>query len=172
MNAPLTIGTNHAPQGALPVFQEDPRQRQSLGPPSKLTPEAVKKLEEAFAIDATVEEACFYAGISRQTFYNWRRENPALFDTIEALRMRPVLAMRQAAVRLGISSYSSAMDYLSRKRPDEFGNRSKLELGGRVETADVTASEAARKVKDEYEEKLRSTIAAEAAGARPGPRTP
>jgi len=39
------------------------------GRPSKLIPECVKKLEEIFALDGTVEEACFFADISRQTFY-------------------------------------------------------------------------------------------------------
>jgi hypothetical protein len=41
-----------------------------IGRPVEFTADVVKKLEEAFSIDATVEEACFYANISRQTYYN------------------------------------------------------------------------------------------------------
>lgn len=48
--------------------------------PTKLNELTVKKLEEAFLIGATVEEACFYADISKQTYYNWSKENPELFD--------------------------------------------------------------------------------------------
>jgi hypothetical protein len=46
------------------------RKNSKAGRPSEFTDEVVKKLEESFAIDATVEEACFYANISRQSYYN------------------------------------------------------------------------------------------------------
>lgn len=93
-----------------------------VGRPSKLTPETVKKLEEAFAIDATVEEACFYADISRQTYYEWIKQNPKLADRFEALRQRPVLTARQAVVR-SLNNPDYAFRYLERKRKDEFAQR-------------------------------------------------
>jgi hypothetical protein len=37
------------------------KQKDVGGRPSKLSPEVVKKLEEAFSLDATVEECVFYA---------------------------------------------------------------------------------------------------------------
>jgi predicted DNA-binding protein YlxM (UPF0122 family) len=39
--------------------------------PTKMTDEVVKKLEEVFALDGSVDEACYYANISRQCYYNW-----------------------------------------------------------------------------------------------------
>jgi len=47
---------------------------------------SVKKLEEAFAMDCSIEEACFYAGISRQTYYTWIKDNPELLDRFEELK--------------------------------------------------------------------------------------
>jgi len=35
----------------------------------------VRKLTEAFKNDFTVQEACFYAGIAKDTYYRWKREN-------------------------------------------------------------------------------------------------
>ena len=123
-----------------------------------MTPDTVQKLKDAFSIDATIEEACLYARISKQTFYNWKDDNADLFDEMEALRLTPTLAMRQAAVKLGTGSYSTSMDYLTRKRPDEFGNRIKTEHSGKIETDGVPLSPAARAVATEYEEKLRQAI--------------
>jgi len=91
--------------------------------PTKMDEMTVKKLEEAFAIDSTVEEACFYAGISKQTYYNWIGSFPDKKEQFDALRQRPVLLARQTAVKKLTESYSNAMDYLSRKKKDEFSPR-------------------------------------------------
>jgi len=93
---------------------------------SKLTKETVQKLENAFAIDASVPEACFYANISKQTYYNWIEENPKLKEKFDRLRQKPVLTARQAVNdKLG-DSYANAMDYLSRKKKAEFSQRNEL----------------------------------------------
>lgn len=49
----------------------------------KKTESTVKKLLEWFMCDFTVEEAVSYAGISKQTYYNWIDEDKELFDEIE-----------------------------------------------------------------------------------------
>src|SRR3990167_7475227 len=90
---------------------------------TKLTEETIKKLEEAFAIDCSIEEACFYANISHQTYYNWIKADLKLAERFEALRQKPVLLARQTAVKKLTESYSNAMDYLSRKRKEEFSSR-------------------------------------------------
>lgn len=99
------------------------------GRPIEFTEDVVKKLEEAFSIDATVEEACFYAGISRQTYYNnvkegigSTKEQQKLFDRFQELRNRPVLLARQTVVKKIGESYGNAMDYLKRKKKLEFGD--------------------------------------------------
>jgi len=92
---------------------------------TKLTPETVKKLEEVFAIDGTVEEGCFYAEISRQTYYNWIKENPKMNERFDSLRERPVLKARQEVIK-GLNCYANAMDYLKRKKKLEFSERHEL----------------------------------------------
>jgi hypothetical protein len=40
--------------------------------PTVMTPEVVRKLEEAFTMDCTDEEACAFAGIGLRTYYDHR----------------------------------------------------------------------------------------------------
>ena len=68
------------------------------GRPCEMTEEKVKKLEEAFALDCTIAEACFYADITKPTYYAWIEKNPALLTRFEALRENPVLLARQSVI--------------------------------------------------------------------------
>jgi hypothetical protein len=95
----------------------------------KLTPECVGKLEYAFSIDATVEEACYYADISRDTYYTWIKENKVLADKFERLRQRPVLTARDT-VSKSLNTPQGAQWYLERKKKLEFSTRQ--ELGGEI----------------------------------------
>lgn len=110
-----------------------------VGRPSKLTPECVMKLEEIFALDGTVEEACFFADISRNTFYEWMKEHPELSDRFEALRNNPVLLARRSVIE-GLGDPELALKYLERKRRNEFSTRTetdnttKVDMSGSLET--------------------------------------
>ena len=89
---------------------------------TKLDDITVKKLEEAFAMDCTIGEACLYAGISRQTYYTWIKDNKHLLDRFEELRDTPVLKARQTIVK-DLDKPESAHWYISRKRRNEFATR-------------------------------------------------
>ena len=52
----------------------------AIGRPTKMTPETVKKLEEAFAIGASDGEACFYSDISKETLYTYQDKTPGFLD--------------------------------------------------------------------------------------------
>jgi hypothetical protein len=92
-----------------------------VGRPTKMTPETVTKLEQAFAIDCSVEEACTYAEISRNTFYEWLKRNPEYQDRIDELRQMPLLKARQTVVN-SLTDPNHAFRYLEKKRRKEFGN--------------------------------------------------
>ncbi|UPJ35859.1 hypothetical protein IVB45_02265 [Bradyrhizobium sp. 4] len=94
------------------------------GPKGKLTPEVRKKLEEAAALDCTIEEMCFYAGITKPTYYEWTKADPELSARLEELRNNPVLKARETIVRgLKSGDKSLATWYLERKRKKEFAER-------------------------------------------------
>lgn len=103
-----------------------------VGRPTEFTDEVVKKLEEAFALDCTVLEACFYANISRQTYYNNVDEKEEagskkreLFDRFEELRQRPFLKARQTIVK-NLDQPEHAKWYMERKKKLEFAQRQEL----------------------------------------------
>ena len=92
----------------------------------KLTEDTIRKLEEAFSIDASVKEACYYADISTDTFYRWIKEYPKLSYKLERLREKPVLKARQTVVK-SLDNPDYAFKYLERKKEkDEFSPRQEL----------------------------------------------
>lgn len=93
-----------------------------MGRPTVMTPEVLAKLEQAFAIDASVDEALSYAEIKPDAYYDYLKKNPDFSDRIKDLRNRPVLAARQRVVQGVKENYSNAMDYLKRKKKLEFGD--------------------------------------------------
>ena len=86
-------------------------------------PEVIKKLEEAFALDCSIWEACFYADISIQTYYNIIDDKPELLDRFTALREKPVLMARQEVVKGFKWNPELALKYLERKRKNEFSTK-------------------------------------------------
>lgn len=89
---------------------------------TKLTDETVKKLEEVAALDGTVEEMCFWAGISKQTYYNWINSDEKLKERMDALRQRPFLKARQTIVK-SLDQPQHAFEYMKRKKKDEWSDR-------------------------------------------------
>lgn len=97
------------------------------GRPTVMTPETIAKLVQAFSIDATVEEACSYADISRDAFYDYLKRNPKFSDRIADLRQKPVLKARQTIVS-NLDNPQYAQWYLSRKKKLEFSERQETDI--------------------------------------------
>lgn len=84
----------------------------------------LQKLEDAFSLDATIEEACFYANISPALYYLRVKDDKKLLERFEALRQKPVLTARQTVVTALKTDPEMALKYLERKKRKEFGNDS------------------------------------------------
>jgi len=65
------------------------------GRPTKMTPETVNKLEEAFLLGCTDEEACLFAGISKPTMYAYQNGNEDFLNRKEVLKQNPFLQARR-----------------------------------------------------------------------------
>ena len=52
--------------------------------PTKKDDETIRKLEEAFKIDATVDEACVYAGIGTSTYHDWMRDDESFRSKMQS----------------------------------------------------------------------------------------
>lgn len=96
------------------------KKKKMVTKPTKMTPETIAKLEAAFAIDATIAEACFYAGINDVTYFRFKKEYPEKCKQMEALRLNPVLAARERIAKSIKTSDQMASWFLERKRKNEF----------------------------------------------------
>lgn len=94
---------------------------EDVGRPTVMTPDVVNKLEQAFSLGATDVEACFYAGISKQTLYDYQAKYPEFTDRKAALKDKLVLKARQVvASAMEDGDKQTAQWYLERKKKDEF----------------------------------------------------
>lgn len=88
--------------------------------PSKKTDEVIRKIEEVAALDGSVEEMAYYAGVHKDTVYAWLAEDKEFSDRIQSLRNRPVLKARQT-INKALDDPNHAFKYVERKRRKEFG---------------------------------------------------
>lgn len=96
--------------------------------PKRDNPETLRKLDEAFALDATVGEACYYANISQAVYYEWLKERPELVERFARLREKPVLLARQTVVNAFKSNPDIAFRYLERKKKAEFSPKQENDI--------------------------------------------
>ena len=102
------------------------------GRPTVMTQAVVTKLEYAFVYDSSVEEACLYAGISRNTYYEFLKQYPDFQDRIETLRNAPYLVARKTIITAAEHDADLALKILERKRPLEFSTRTQMHHTGEV----------------------------------------
>ena len=106
---------------------------------TKLTEECVKKLEEAFSIGSDVSMACYYANISRQTYYTWVKDNPALLDRFDDLRQKvPLKALTNIARGVEAGDIPLSERVLARRYPDEHADPIRLRHSGEIKDGDDT----------------------------------
>lgn len=104
------------------------------GRPTVVTPEVISKLEKAFAMGSSVTEACFYADISRQVYYQYINSHPDLKDRVKRLQSNPVLRARNVIMTaLSEGDVAIAKWYLERKRRIEFGPNPAVSIQQSVE---------------------------------------
>lgn len=111
----------------------------------KLTRDTVGKLAQSFAIGGTVPEACYYAGIHRDTYYDWCKKFPTLSDYFDSIRQRlPLRAKQNISDAIENKDINMSRWLIERKQPGEYGETVKLEhagevLGGSVHEDDAVA---------------------------------
>lgn len=95
-----------------------------VGRPSSMTKEVIDKLETSFSMGCSDLEACLFAGISKQTLYDYQARNPEYADRKAMLKERLVLKARTViANALNNKDENTAKWYLERKKKDEFSLR-------------------------------------------------
>ena len=94
------------------------------GRPSVMTKTVVHKLEEAFAFDSSDHQACFYAGISTSTLYNYQNKNPEFLERKELLKTSMGFKAKQVISKaLDNEDSKVAMWLLERKEPKTYSSK-------------------------------------------------
>lgn len=104
-----------------------------VGRPTIMTPDVVKKLEEAFSNGASDVEACFLAGISKQTLYDYQDKNPEYADRKEALKdMIKYQAKKNIKDKVFDGDVDTSKWYAERKIKEEFSQKIEQEVSGQL----------------------------------------
>ena len=104
--------------------------------PSKLNEDVIKKLEKAFRVWGSITQACKYAGISIQDYYNWIQKNKGFFDKMEQARNFPFIFAKTKIFEamnsneLSLAS-KNALEFLRRRDPER---KDKTETTATVES--------------------------------------
>lgn len=91
------------------------------GRPSKMTKITIGKLEQAISLGCDVKEACCYANIHPDTYYDWISKNKELSDRFNSLRSMLILKARMTLVNGLRDNPKLAFKFLERMLPEEFG---------------------------------------------------
>lgn len=90
-----------------------------VGRPTDMTPTTVTKLIAAFNNGFNVSEACYYAGISRQTYYRWLEADSDFSDIMEHARQAPNRKAKEIVVQaINGGDAQLAFRYLQARDPD------------------------------------------------------
>jgi len=109
------------------------------GRPTVMTPEVLKMLKEAFSIGGDITEACAYAEISRDAYYDYIKKNPEFSDKVELWQSKPILLSRQTMMTsIKGGNTQDAKWMLEKKRAKEFRNNKDITSDGeKIEPNDV-----------------------------------
>ncbi len=103
---------------------EKKKYKKKMGRKSVMNKITLEKLEKAFMMGCTVDEASIYAEIDHSTYYNYIKKHPEYKEKIENLRHRPRLRARMNVVRdIERGNLDTSKWYLERKSKSEFGTR-------------------------------------------------
>jgi len=97
-----------------------------MGRPTVMTKAVIAKLEEAFAWGCSDVEACLWADIGTKTLYQYQEKNPGYAQRKAELKETPIMLARKSVVRGLQRDPKLAIDFLGRKKKDEFSTRAEL----------------------------------------------
>jgi hypothetical protein len=102
-------------------------EHKETGRPTIMNDLTIAKLKEGFAQGFSVRNACIWADISQDTYFNYCKKNPNFSEQCKTLQQKPliksILVINKA---LNEGDVSTAKWYAERKAKDEFSLRNEL----------------------------------------------
>jgi len=97
------------------------------GRPTKYVPETIEKIVNAIAVGSPFSHACNYAGITFETFNEWRKQYSEFSEKVKEAEGKAVigwLARIEQAAKDG--NWTAAAWKLERRYPHDFGRRDRM----------------------------------------------
>lgn len=110
----------------MPITKVKENKIKKTGRPTKMTPETVKKLEEAYLLHATDLQACFNAGITLPTLYDYQKKHPEFLLKKQALKGSLALKAKASLAKHIPHDGDLALKTLERIEKDTFSLRTEI----------------------------------------------
>ncbi len=124
------------------------------GRPPKITSAVLEKLDNAFSLGHSDEEACLIVQIDPKTLYNYCKKNPNYSSRKELLKNTPkIVARRNIVKKLNDGDLETSRWYMERKAKEEFSNRQEVKD---VTEDDNEAVKLLKEIIDSHEKPVRS----------------
>lgn len=113
--------------------------KEKVGRPKRITPEILIKLREYFSYGCSDREACTLCMIGESTLYKYQEDHPEFKEEKKRLKEEVILGARKTIVNATKEDPKAAMDFMKRKKRDEFGDRQEIkqEINGNLSLTDV-----------------------------------
>lgn len=93
-----------------------------------MTVETIESLRWAFMIGILDKEACFFAGISPATLYNYQAQNLGFLEQKEAWKSNPIMKAKITIIN-HLDEIRVAKWYLEKRVRSEFGIKREIKVG-------------------------------------------
>jgi len=105
-----------------PTSPPPPKARR--GRKGKYNPEVVKLITDALSLGTTVADACEYANINPDTYYEWLKRHPDFSDAVKrAFAAATVSLVGRIRREADEGAWQAAAWLLERRLPDRYGRR-------------------------------------------------
>lgn len=99
-----------------------------VGRPTKYTPGIIGKLEVAFNNGYNIVEACQYAGIHPDTYYEWLKNQDGFSDKMDLAKAMPNRKAKEILVGAMNSGDTNAAKYWLDRRDPDFKQKGELDV--------------------------------------------
>lgn len=95
---------------------------------AKRTPQRAVAVAQALMVGATKRAAAAHAGIDDNTLHRWIHDDPAFRALVEAAEGAAEMTYVTAVYRAATTDPKTAMWWLERRRPKEYGRRDRMDI--------------------------------------------
>lgn len=128
----------------------------NVGRPSVINENTLAKLKEGFAKGFSIANACIWADISQDAYYEYARKNPDFSQQCKALQQKPLIqSILVINTALDGGDVATAKWYAERKAKDEFSLKTETEHSGEVKSKVVYIE---KEEKEGYEKQIDDVI--------------